>query len=59
MIDIGYFSLCVALAFSGWAMVAPLVGVRRGHEALIRRGEDCSSGLRGGFLALLLLGRGL
>ncbi len=39
MIDIGYFSLCVALAFSGWAMVAPLVGVRRGNESLIRSGE--------------------
>ena len=39
MIDIGYFSLCVALAFSGWAMVAPLAGARRGNESLIRSGE--------------------
>ena len=39
MIEIGYFSLCLALVFSGWAMVAPVVGARRGNEALIRSGE--------------------
>ena len=40
MIDVGYFALCLALAVSGYAVFASLLGARRGDEGLIRSGEN-------------------
>ena len=60
MIEIGYFSLCLALAFSGWAMVAPLVGARRGSETLVRSGERAFLAVSGLItLAVIALWNGL
>ena len=40
MIDIGYFSLCLALVAAAYSIVASVVGGRRQHLALIRSGEN-------------------
>ena len=39
MVEIGYFSLCLALVAAGYALVASLVGARRQHLGLVRSGE--------------------
>ena len=39
MVDIGYFSLCLALVAAGYALVASFVGARRQHPGLVRSGE--------------------
>ncbi|MDA0991502.1 MAG: heme lyase CcmF/NrfE family subunit, partial [Verrucomicrobia bacterium] len=40
MIDIGYFALCLALAASGYAVFASVLGARRNDAGLIRSGEN-------------------
>ena len=40
MIDIGYFSLCLALVAAAYSIVASAVGAKRQHLALIRSGEN-------------------
>ena len=42
MVDIGYFSLCLALVAAAYSTVASVVGDRRKHLALIRSGENSS-----------------
>ena len=49
MVEIGYFSLCLALVAAGYALVASLVGARRQHLGLVRSGEI---GSRLGFASL-------
>ncbi len=47
MVDLGYFSLCLALVAAGFAVAASLLGVRRQHPGLVRSGERALLALAG------------